>query len=74
MEGSDAGSDTGTAGDSANQPQDSITTVYNGSEPCAGGCGTLLSPVAAIYSNDRHCHNCRKKKHHKHIKSRMSGR
>lgn len=67
-----AGAGTGDALGGADQDQGSMSTVYNGSIPCKG-CGDLLSPVAAIYATDRHCHKCRKKRHHKHVKSRMSG-
>lgn len=71
-DGADAGSSAGTADTPGDASQDS-STVYNGSVPCAS-CGSLLSPVAAMYAPDRHCHRCKKKKHHRHIKSRMSGR
>lgn len=54
------------------QAAPSMSTTYNGTVPCQG-CGTNLGPAQVLHSGkDRHCHQCRKKKHTKHVKGRMS--
>lgn len=55
----------------AESAPESMSTVYNGSVPCAG-CGQLLDPVAAAYSPARECHHCRRRRHRKHAKRGMA--
>lgn len=61
------GADVGTPDQGVND----LTTVYNGSVPCQG-CGSMLNPVSVMYSgNTKECHNCRRRRHHRHIKRGM---
>jgi len=61
--------DAGGAADGGEQNDTSTTTVYNGSTQCEG-CGVLIGPVAAMYGSE--CHGCRRRRHHRHVKGRMS--
>jgi len=69
MEGEAAGSEAGMGGETQDAGDYSTTTVYNGSVPCAG-CNGMLTPISAAYGYAE-CHNCRKKRHHKHVKRGM---
>lgn len=48
-----------------------MSTVYNGSLPCAG-CGYLMNPVMAIFGYSNLCPECMSRSARKKIKDRMA--
>lgn len=54
----------------AGQPGGILSTIYNGSGFCLG-CGSLMSPVVAMYSGDK-CSDCSTRRFGKALKNRMA--